>query len=57
MRSILREFAILSAIYSCLGQNRLQAESPVMKFSDVQAGCRSKEIFDTFEEIDRNLIQ
>ena len=44
-----REFAILSAIYSCLGQNDYRR----ITSDEIQrraAGCRSKEIFDTFEE-------
>ncbi len=42
-----REFAILSAIYSCLGQNDYRR----ITNSEIQCratGCRSKEIFDTF---------
>ena len=44
-----REFAILSAIYSCLGQNDYRR----ITSDEIQrraTGCRSKEIFDTFEE-------
>ncbi len=43
-----REFAILSAIYSCLGQNSYRQ----ITNSEIQCratGCRSKEIFDTFK--------
>ena len=45
----LRAFAILSAIYSCLGQSSYQ----LITSDEIQCratGCRSKEIFDTFEE-------
>ena len=44
-----REFAILSAIYSCLGQSsyKLITNSKIQRRA---SGCRSKEIFDTFEE-------
>ncbi len=44
-----REFAILSAIYSCLGQNdyrRITSDEIQRRAS----GCRSKEIFDTFKD-------
>ena len=44
-----REFAILSAIYSCLGQSSYRR----ITCAEIQyraTGCRSKEIFDTFEK-------
>ena len=44
-----REFAILSAIYSCLGQSSYK----LITSDEIQrraSGCRSKEIFDTFED-------
>ena len=45
----LREFAILSAIYSCLGQSSYRRiTSAEIQFR--ATGCRSKEIFDTFKK-------
>ena len=44
-----REFAILSAIYSCLGQSSYK----LITSDEIQrraSGCRSKEIFDTFKD-------